>query len=89
MGMMKRFSAYLSRLCEVLGHADRDAPMREYCTGLMLPLRRKSVEPIAAAYGFLIAELGLDLASILIDRARDEIAMFQLHRSNGTIPCAG
>lgn len=51
MPMMKRFDAYLSRLCEVLGHADRDAPMREYCTGLMLPLKRKSVEPIAAHVG--------------------------------------
>ena len=51
MSMMKRFDAYLSRLCEVLGHADRDAPMREYCTGLMLPLKRKSVEPIAAHIG--------------------------------------
>ena len=51
MPMMKRFDAYLSRLCEVLGHADRDAPMREYCTGLMLPLKRKSVEPIAAHIG--------------------------------------
>ncbi|OGA41931.1 MAG: hypothetical protein A3G26_00100 [Betaproteobacteria bacterium RIFCSPLOWO2_12_FULL_65_110] len=48
MRKMKRFDAYLSRLCEVLGHADRDEPMREYCTGLMLPLKRKSVEPIAA-----------------------------------------
>ena len=51
MSMMKRFDAYLSRMCEVLGHADRDAPMREYCTGLMLPLKRKSVEPIAAHVG--------------------------------------
>ena len=51
MRMTKRFDAYLSRLCEVLGHADRDEPMREYCTGLMLPLKRKSVEPIAAHVG--------------------------------------
>jgi SRSO17 transposase len=51
MRMMKRFDAYLSKLCEVLGHADRDEPMREYCTGLMLPLKRKSVEPIAAHVG--------------------------------------
>ena len=51
MRIVKRFDAYLSRLCEVLGHADRDAPMREYCTGLMLPLKRKSVEPIAAHVG--------------------------------------
>src|SRR3990167_6366620 len=51
MRMMKRFDAYLSRLCEVLGHADREEPMREYCVGLMLPLKRKSVEPIAAHVG--------------------------------------
>lgn len=51
MQMMKRLDAYLSRLCEVLGHADRNDPMREYCTGLMLPLKRKSVEPIAAHVG--------------------------------------
>ena len=51
MPMMKRFDAYLSRLCEVLGHADREGPMREYCAGLMLPLKRKSVEPIAAQVG--------------------------------------
>src|SRR3990170_990148 len=51
MSMMKRFDAYLSRLCKVLGHADREEPMREYCTGLMLPLERKSVEPIAAHVG--------------------------------------
>jgi len=51
MRMMKRFDTYLSRLCEVLGHADREEPMREYCAGLMLPLKRKSVEPIAAHVG--------------------------------------
>ncbi len=47
MQRMQRFEAYLSKLSEVLGHADREGPMRDYCTGLMLPLKRKSVEPIA------------------------------------------
>jgi SRSO17 transposase len=32
----------------VIGHADRAKPLRDYCTGLMLPCERKSVEPIAA-----------------------------------------
>jgi SRSO17 transposase len=32
----------------VLGHADRLAPFRSYCAGLMLPGDRKSVEPMAA-----------------------------------------
>jgi SRSO17 transposase len=43
-----RFSAYVERLTRALGHADRVAPFRAYCVGLMLPGRRKSVEPIAA-----------------------------------------
>lgn len=41
-------SAYLDELCSVLGHADRAAGLRGYCSGLMLPLERKSVEPLAA-----------------------------------------
>ena len=32
----------------VIGHADRAQPLRDYCTGLMLPCERKSVEPMAA-----------------------------------------
>jgi SRSO17 transposase len=32
----------------VIGHADREGPLRDYCTGLILPGERKSVEPIAA-----------------------------------------
>jgi SRSO17 transposase len=43
-----RFSAYVERLTRALGHADRGAPVRAYCVGLMLPGQRKSVEPIAA-----------------------------------------
>ena len=43
-----RFAAYVEGLASVLGHADRTGPLRDYCTGLMLPGERKSVEPIAA-----------------------------------------
>ncbi|MGO9770855.1 MAG: IS701 family transposase, partial [Roseiarcus sp.] len=35
-------------MSSILGHADRIAPFRSYCTGLILPGERKSVEPIAA-----------------------------------------
>ena len=45
----ERFSAYLDTLASVIGHAARVGPMRDYCTGLLLPCERKSVEPIAAA----------------------------------------
>src|SRR6201995_4528121 len=43
-----RFAAYVSRLGSVIGHAERTRPLRDYCTGLMLPGERKSVEPMAA-----------------------------------------
>ncbi len=42
------FSAYVEGLIEVVGHADRAVPLRDYCVGLLMPLERKSVEPMAA-----------------------------------------
>jgi len=42
------FDAYVESLREVMGHADRAEPLRDYCLGLLLPLKRKSVEPLAA-----------------------------------------
>src|SRR5690349_14809567 len=44
----RRLQAYLARLAEVLGHADRNERLVGYCTGLLLPGERKSVEPMAA-----------------------------------------
>src|SRR4051794_16987385 len=44
----ERFGAYVEALPAVIGHADRAAPLRDYCLGLLLPGERKSVEPIAA-----------------------------------------
>ena len=43
-----RFAAYAAGLGSVLGHAERARPLRDYCTGLILPGERKSVEPMAA-----------------------------------------
>ena len=43
-----RFAAYVEELVSVIGHKDREGPLRDYCTGLMLPCERKSVEPMAA-----------------------------------------
>jgi SRSO17 transposase len=43
-----RFTAYVEGLASVMGHADRNGPLRDYCTGLILPGERKSVEPMAA-----------------------------------------
>jgi SRSO17 transposase len=44
----KRFAAYLDGLARAAGHADRAVPLESYCTGLLLPGERKSVEPLAA-----------------------------------------
>jgi SRSO17 transposase len=43
-----RFAAYVEALGAVLGHADRQQPMHDYCLGLLMPIGRKSVEPMAA-----------------------------------------
>jgi SRSO17 transposase len=44
----RRFAKYVEGLAGAIGHADRTGPLRDYCTGLMLPGERKSVEPMAA-----------------------------------------
>jgi len=44
----ERFSAYIDDLASVLGDPRRNGPMSSYCTGLLLPADRKSVEPMAA-----------------------------------------
>ena len=43
-----RFNGYVDLPAEVVGHADRRAPLFAYCHGLILPGDRKSVEPMAA-----------------------------------------
>ena len=43
-----RFQAYIEHLSGAVGHADRHEPLAGYCTGLLLPGDRKSVEPMAA-----------------------------------------
>jgi SRSO17 transposase len=47
-GRESDFADYVERLVEVIGHADRAEPLKDYCLGLMLPVERKSVEPLAA-----------------------------------------
>src|SRR4030095_16979665 len=45
---LHEFERHLAHLGEGLGHADRQAGLGGYCTGRMAPLKRKSVEPMAA-----------------------------------------
>jgi SRSO17 transposase len=44
----ERLESYIDGLASVIGHADRVKPLHDYCVGLMLPVERKSVEPMAA-----------------------------------------
>lgn len=44
----ERLATYLNRIAQVAGHADRVVPLQSYAKGLLLPIERKSVEPMAA-----------------------------------------
>lgn len=44
----KRFDQYLALLADAVDRPDRSKPLRNYCTGLLLPIERKSIEPIAS-----------------------------------------
>jgi len=46
--VVAEFEGYLACLGEALGYSTRNQHLTEYCGGLMLPLKRKSVEPLAA-----------------------------------------
>lgn len=48
MPKLSEFERYINRLCQALGHRDRHAGFADYSRGLMLPIERKSVEPLAA-----------------------------------------
>jgi SRSO17 transposase len=60
MGSEAAFADYVHRLVDVIGHADRAEPLNDYCLGLMLPVDRKSVEPLAA----VTAPAGIGQASV-------------------------
>ena len=47
-GSEARFLAYVDGLTSVIGHADRAAPLKSYCIGLLAAEGRRSVEPMAA-----------------------------------------
>ena len=44
-----RFAEYVDSLAAALVRDDRAQPLKDYCTGLLMPGERKSVEPMAAA----------------------------------------
>jgi SRSO17 transposase len=80
----KRLAQYLDSLAQAAGHADRIVPFKAYCTGLLLPGERKSIEPMAArlepdhvgrmhqSLHHLVAEAPWE-DDILLDRALDTV----------------
>src|SRR5438128_3594660 len=48
MPKLSEFERYIKELSQALGHQDRHAGFAAYSRGLMLPIERKSVEPLAA-----------------------------------------
>jgi len=49
MELTDEFERYLEHVSEGLGRSERKLGLKKYCGGLMLPLKRKSMEPLAAA----------------------------------------
>jgi SRSO17 transposase len=47
--LSEEFARYLGYISASLGRAERKTGLHEYCRALMLPLKRKSIEPLAAA----------------------------------------
>ena len=43
-GSGARFAVYIEALGAVLGDADRQEPMRDYCLGLLMAIERESVD---------------------------------------------
>lgn len=48
MAKVSQLEKYMEYVCGALGHADRHAGFADYGRALMLPIERKSVEPLAA-----------------------------------------
>jgi len=88
----KRLAAYLNGLAQAAGHADRATPLKSYCTGLLLPGERKSVEPMAARLApdnvrrmhqslhHLVADAPWSDEAVL-DRALDFVLPAMLHQA--------
>src|ERR1035437_3801411 len=88
----QRFAAYLDSLVRAAGHADRAVPLQSYCTGLLLPGERKSVEPMAARLApdnvrrvhqslpHLLADAPWN-DETLLDRALDTVLVSMLRQS--------
>jgi SRSO17 transposase len=79
----KRFAAYMDGLAQAAGHADRNVPLKNYCTGLLLPGERKSVEPMAARLApDRVRQMHQSLHHLVADAPWDDAAMLRCVRDH-------
>src|SRR5205085_5695573 len=78
----ERFDVYLDFLTQAAGHADRVIPIENYTKGLLLPIERKSVEPMAAhlAPG-RVRQMHQSLHHIVADAAWSDAAVLRQVRN--------
>ena len=77
-----RLQAYLDGVADAAGHADRRVPLENYTKGLMLPIERKSIEPMAArlAPGH-VRQMHQSLHHVVADAAwSDDAVLRQIRR---------
>jgi len=78
----ERLQVYLDGLTEAAGHADRVVPIENYTKGLMLPIERKSVEPMAARLApGNVRQMHQSLHHIVADAAWSDDALLRQIRS--------
>ena len=77
-GQSARLQSYLDALTRCTGHADRVVPMENYTKGLLLPLERKSVEPMAARLApGNVRQMHQSLHHIVADAAWSDTALLE------------
>src|SRR5487761_1623599 len=77
-----RLQCYLDGLTEAAGHADRRIPLENYTKGLMLPIERKSVEPMAARLApGNVRQMHQSLHHVVADAAWSDDALLKQVRS--------
>src|ERR1700722_20876068 len=78
----ERLQVYLDGLTEAAGHADRVVPLENYTKGLLLPIERKSVEPMAARLApGNVRQMHQSLHHIVADAAWSDAAVLRQVRS--------
>ena len=74
----ERLQAYLDGLTRVAGHSDRVVPIENYTKGLMLPIERKSVEPMAARLApGNVRQMHQSLHHIVADAPWSDVALLE------------